>query len=77
MVERIYHDASGAAQAGPVQGSLVTVTVSFQSLHIGLPFLPVPDGGRVEESATARIEAVPGVRLACGSSGDVVAGGSA
>lgn len=52
---------SGASE--PVVGALVTVTVRFRSLDIG--FLPVPDGGWVEQSATARVENVPRTPLGC------------
>lgn len=74
-VTRRYHTADGVAQDTPVPGSMVTVTVSFQSLHIGL--LPVPDSGVVKQSATARIENVPRRRLACDGSLDAVVDGSA
>ena len=40
----------------PVDGQLVTVTVSFQSLD--LKFLPLSDGGVVTESAVARVQKV-------------------
>ncbi|MDN4160619.1 TadE/TadG family type IV pilus assembly protein [Nocardioides abyssi] len=43
-------------------GGMVTVTVSFDSLHVG--FLPLPGGGRVTESAVARIHNVPKARQA-------------
>ncbi|MCW2791794.1 MAG: hypothetical protein JWO76_892 [Nocardioides sp.] len=46
-------------------GSTVTVTVSLQSLDIGLPFLPLPDDGRITQVARARIENVPAADLAC------------
>jgi Flp pilus assembly protein TadG len=74
-VTRRYHAANGDPQAAPVLGSMVTVTVSFQSLDIGL--YPLPDGGVVTQSATARIENVPPARLKCDESQDVVPGGSA
>jgi Flp pilus assembly protein TadG len=74
-VSRRYHTADGATQDTAVPGSMVTVTVSFQSLHIGL--LPVPDSGVVEQSATARIENVPPRRLRCDGSLDAVVDGTA
>lgn len=40
----------------PVDGQLVTVAVSFQSLD--LKFLPLSAGGRVTESAAARVQKV-------------------
>lgn len=54
---------NGSAAYNPAAatlGSVVTVTVSFDSLDLG--FLPVPDGGRVTESAQARIQNVPKTR---------------
>jgi Flp pilus assembly protein TadG len=73
-VTRRYHTDGGATQAAPLVGSLVTVTVSFDSLHIGLPFLPVPNDGHVRQTATARIENVPPQRLKCDDSQDYVDG---
>ena len=75
-VTRAYHAEDGTPQPGPVEGSMVTVTVSFQSLDLGMPFLPLPDGARVTQSATARIENVPPVRLACDWSANLVTGGT-
>lgn len=47
----------------PAVGALVTVTVRFRSLDIGL--FPVPDNGWVVQSATARVENVPRSPLGC------------
>ncbi len=60
-----YHDPSGTVVAGPVQGGLVEVAVSFDTLDMHLPFLPLPDGGHVTQTAEARVENVPPVPLAC------------
>lgn len=46
-----------------VRGDLLTVTVRFQSLNMGL--LPVPDGGAIEQSATSRVENIPIDPLLC------------
>jgi Flp pilus assembly protein TadG len=73
-VTRRYHTEGGTTQSSPVVGSLVTVTVSFQSLDMGLPILPLPNSGQVTQSATGRIEAVPPRRLMCDESQDYVAG---
>jgi hypothetical protein len=75
-VTREYHAEDGTSQPAPVVGSMVTVTVGFESLDIGLPFLPLPDAGRVSQSATARIENVPPQRLRCDSTQEYVAGGT-
>jgi Flp pilus assembly protein TadG len=56
-----YRYASGAST--PTVGDLVTVTVTFQSLFVGL--LPVPDRGWVSETATSRVENVPDAPLDC------------
>lgn len=73
-VTRRYHTEGGATQASPVVGSLVTVTVSFQSLDMGLPILPLPHSGQVTQTATGRIEAVPPRRLMCDETQNYVAG---
>ncbi len=73
-VTRAYHAEDGTPQPAPRVGSMVTVTVSFQSLDLGMPFLPLPNGGKVTQTATARIESVPPQRLKCDSSQDFVAG---
>lgn len=51
------------ASGDPERGALVTVTVSFRSLDIGL--LPLPDGGEVSQTATNRVENVPAEPLPC------------
>jgi hypothetical protein len=73
-VTREYHTDGGATQTAPVVGSLVTVTVSFQSLDLDMPFLPLPDGAVVSQSQTGRIENVPPQRLKCDESQDYVEG---
>jgi hypothetical protein len=60
-----YRDATGGVVTGPVEGGLVRVTVGFDTLDMSLPFLPLPDGGHVTQSAEARVENVPPVPLAC------------
>lgn len=54
-----YDNAANVAQRGVV----VTVTVEIQSLDMGL--LPVPDGGRIVQSASNRVENVPLDPLEC------------
>lgn len=46
-------------------GNIVQVTVSFQSLDLGIPVLPLPDGGQITQVAQARIENVPATDLSC------------
>ncbi len=47
----------------PERGVLVTVTVRFKSLDLGL--LPLPNDGVVEQTATNRVENVPYDPLDC------------
>ncbi|WP_292604554.1 MULTISPECIES: TadE/TadG family type IV pilus assembly protein [unclassified Nocardioides] len=54
-----YHNATNTAK----RGALVTVTVTIQSLDIGL--VPLPSGGVVTQSATNRVENVPVDPLLC------------
>jgi Flp pilus assembly protein TadG len=61
----VYTDLAGQPAAAPVRGGLVTVTVTFHSLDMGIPFLPVPDDGRITQHATARVESVPPAPLTC------------
>jgi Flp pilus assembly protein TadG len=60
-----YFDTTGAATTGPVQGGLVEVQVSLTTLDLNMPFLPLPDGGNVVQTAQARVENVPPVPLPC------------
>lgn len=76
VVTRRYHTEGGATQSGPVVGSLVTVTVTFQSLDLGMPFLPLPNNGVITETGVGRIEMVPPQRLACDTSQSTVVGGT-
>lgn len=46
-------------------GNVVRVTVSFQSLNLGIALLPLADGGRITQVSQARIENVPATDLAC------------
>ena len=61
----VYRDANGNVVPAPVEGGTVSVAVSFQTLDMGLPFLPVPDHGNVTQEVTNRVENVPAVPLTC------------
>jgi len=37
-------------------GVPVTVTIRYQALNIGFPFVPIPNGGEITQSAQARVE---------------------
>ncbi len=54
-----------AYDAPPTTGGNVTITVTFQALNIGLPFVPLPNGGRVTTTADARIESVTAKSVNC------------
>lgn len=47
----------------PEVGETLEVTVSFDSLDIGI--LPLPDGGAVSQTASARVENIPAAPLPC------------
>jgi len=59
-VVKSYTKADGSttmAVPGEIGGT-VTLSLSYPSLNLKFPFVPVPDGGTVTRSATARIEDV-------------------
>jgi Flp pilus assembly protein TadG len=58
-------DGVTPAVAPGVNGGLVTVEVSFQTLDMNLPFLPVPNDARISQRVTARMENVPPAPLSC------------
>ena len=60
-----YFDTTGTATTGPVEGGMVEVEVSLTTLNLNMPFLPLPDGGNVVQTAEARVENVPPVPLPC------------
>lgn len=59
-----YADDSGVP-VSPRVGSLVTVSVAFDTLDLHLPLLPVPS--QVVGHGTARVENLPATPLGCGS----------
>ena len=70
-VTRSYSDPDGAPLSGdPRAGDLVQVTVSFQALDLGIPLLPLPDGGRVTQSARNSIQNVPDSPIPCEGPGN-------
>ena len=63
-------DSAGTTLARPVQrGDYVKVTVSFETLNLNLPFLPVPDHGRITQSVSRQVENVPDSPPACDNPG--------
>lgn len=63
-------DDAGTTLARPPQrGDYVEVTVAYDSLDLHLPFLPMPQGGRVEETSRRQVENVPDSPPACDNPG--------
>ena len=63
-------DSGGTTLARPVhRGDYVEVTVAFDTLDLGIPLLPMPDGGRVTQSATRQVENVPDSPPDCNNPG--------
>ncbi|GAA1927935.1 TadE family protein [Nocardioides marmoribigeumensis] len=63
-------DADGNALGRPVRrGDYVRVTVAFETLDLNLPFLPMPDDGRVTQSARRQVENVPDSPPPCDNPG--------
>lgn len=63
-------DEAGTTLARPVRrGDLVEVTVSYDTLDLGIPFLPTPGDGRVSQTSVRRVANVPDVPPACDNPG--------
>lgn len=61
-----YTDQTLTAGATPaVIGGAVKVVVSFDSIDLGLPFVPFIDGGKVSEQAVARVESTTANSVDC------------
>lgn len=70
-VTRSYTDGDGVPLTrDPLPGDLVTVTVSFHSLDLGIPFLPLPDHGTVTQSARTEVQNVPDGPIPCEGPGN-------
>ncbi len=63
-------DTAGNTLAEPRAGQLVAVTVSFRTLDLGIPFLPLPGGGEVTQTAVARVQNVPETPPPCEAPGN-------
>ncbi len=64
-------DAAGTTLTRPVQrGDYVEVQVAYDSLDLHFPFLPMPSGGRVDETARRQVENVPDSPPACDNPGN-------
>lgn len=61
-----YTDATMATTSASADvGGVVKVTVSFDSIDLGFPFVPFLDDGAVHEEAVARIEHTTSDSVAC------------
>lgn len=61
-----YTDATLATEApAATTGGAVKVTVAFESLDFGFPFVPFIADGQVHEEAVARVENVTGESVEC------------
>ena len=59
VIHRSYAKGLGNTAVGVEVGHVVTVTITFRSIDLGLPMLPFIDGGVVTETVEARVEYVP------------------
>lgn len=64
-VTRVFKANDGTVSATPAYGGIVEVTVTFHSLNMHLPFLPIPGGGEINQTAVARVENVPPSPIPC------------
>lgn len=61
-----YTTASGGASGTPVVGGSVKLTVTFPTMNLHFPFVPVPNGGSVTRVQKARVEsAVAATGVTC------------
>jgi Flp pilus assembly protein TadG len=58
-ITRTYAKGPGNVAPGVQVGDVVTVSVEFDSIDLGIPFIPFIDGGVVSQSADSRVEGVP------------------
>jgi Flp pilus assembly protein TadG len=60
-----FANAEGNTDSAAEIGDVVTVTISFKSINLGIPLIPIPDEARVTQSAQARVEYVPETSETC------------
>jgi hypothetical protein len=65
LTHRFTDTAGNPLAREPAVGDLVEVTVSFRSLSLGIPLLPMPEDGEVSQTARARVESIPALPLPC------------
>lgn len=53
----VYKKANGASDVAPgTVGGSVQLTVTYQSINLNFPFIPVPDSGKVTRTVFGRVE---------------------
>jgi Flp pilus assembly protein TadG len=55
-VKRTYENPTTGASAPPSTGANVRITITYNSLDLGFPFVPFLNNGAVKETAIARVE---------------------
>ncbi len=65
-ITRTYAKGPGNVDTSKVEvGDVVSVTVTFNSIDLNIPFVPFVNNGQVTQSAEARVENVPTPPEAC------------
>ena len=63
-------DGAGTTLTRPVQrGDYVEVRVAYDALDLHFPFLPMPNGGRVDETSRRQVENIPDSPPPCDNPG--------
>jgi Flp pilus assembly protein TadG len=64
-ITRTYANGPGNTKPAVEVGDLVTVTVTFHSLDLHVPFVPFVQDGRISQAAEARVENAPTAPEVC------------
>lgn len=65
-ITRTYRNGPGNTDESLVEvGDVVTISVTFESIDLGMPIIPFVDGGRVSETVESRVEFVPAAPEVC------------
>jgi hypothetical protein len=71
VVTHVFTDAAGVPiSREPRAGDLVEVTVSFDSLDLGIPLLPLPHDGNVSQTARNEVQNAPDSPIPCEGPGN-------
>lgn len=65
VITRVFRQADGSETTTATFGSIVVVTVTFQSLDMHIPFLPIPNDGLITQTYESRVENVPTTPVPC------------